>query len=194
MSSGIKKSSQEESTPTHSKKKSDEFVLPFKVVAGKIVANKPTESENKGDKSRSSVSETKQEKAKAPNEKTDITSSQKKVSNTERKQETEEKDSPKKESTQKEPSKKESSKKEDEEASSGSFTMQVGVFKSEEAAKNEQGKYSRMRMRTSIFEKEIAGETVYAVLVGNYATKADAETQRRLVQRVCNCPAFIVQK
>jgi cell division septation protein DedD len=186
------------------KKKSDEFVLPFKVVGGRIVANKRDDKESAEEISKENSKEnvkstSASEKKKSTDkdhslEKDDKSIKQEKKSADSKKESTDSKkestDS-KKESTD---SKKESSSKEEDEQSVSSFTMQVGVFKTEETAKAEQAKYTRMRMKTSLYEKEIAGEKVFAVLVGNYPTKADAETQRRLVQRVCNCPAFIVQK
>lgn len=166
-------------------KKSEEFILPFRVENGKIVSNKQNTGLAEEKSSATAAQEKKEKKNERKSDEEKKTTAEK--SRTEKNDITEEKSA--KHDTHPTDTKKKSAPE-----PVGAFTMQVGVFKSEDVAKAEQAKYTRMRMRSTIFPKEIAGENMYAVLVGNYATKDEAEAQRRLVQRVCNCPAFIVQK
>ncbi len=59
--------------------------------------------------------------------------------------------------------------------------MQVGVYSTIETAKAETDKFRQQRLRNEIIEKEINGKKMFAVIIGNYATKESAEKNREMV-------------
>lgn len=75
------------------------------------------------------------------------------------------------------------------------WAIQVGSFHSIEVAREESERITkRYRMRNSIIEKEVNGTKLFAVVVGNYATKEDAEASRKTVEKACNCDTMVIRK
>jgi len=82
--------------------------------------------------------------------------------------------------------------KTDASISASAYGLQVGVFKTREAANSERDKYSDMRFRTEIIEKTVEGEKMYAVVVGHYSTKTYANTARQNVKQHCDCDPIVL--
>lgn len=74
------------------------------------------------------------------------------------------------------------------------FGLQVGVFKNKEYAVTEVEKFQKQRMNATIVEKNVADETLYAVLIGNYSSRESAEAAKSIVDRQCNCNSIILEK
>ena len=45
-----------------------------------------------------------------------------------------------------------------------------------------------------IVEKEVNGKKMFAVIIGNYATKESLEKNRSIVEKICNCETIIYEK
>lgn len=80
---------------------------------------------------------------------------------------------------------------EDDEAKYG---LQVGIYRTYEAAKAERDKFSKLRMLSVVMEKEIDGEPFYAVVIGNYSSRESAETAKHIVHQQCKCSPIIYKK
>lgn len=74
------------------------------------------------------------------------------------------------------------------------YGLQVGVFRSAEAAKEEKDKYKNKGVAVEIREKEIGGEKMWSVVVGNYSSESNAEKAKAEVQRACECSPIIIKK
>lgn len=72
--------------------------------------------------------------------------------------------------------------------------LQVGVYSSEEAANKELDKFKKQRLRTEIVEKEVDDSKMYAVIIGNYATKESAEKNKTIVEKICGCTPIVYKK
>lgn len=89
----------------------------------------------------------------------------------------------------------ESIKKQSEESDQGStYGLQVGIFSTREAAQNEMKRFLAQRMRTEIREKNVDGDLMYAVVVGDYTSKASAEAAKTIVQQQCKCNPIVFKK
>ena len=75
-----------------------------------------------------------------------------------------------------------------------SWGLQVGVYTTIEAAKEETDKFRKQRLRNEIIEKEINGKKMFAVIIGNYATKESAEKNREIVEKICGCETMVYGK
>ncbi len=75
-----------------------------------------------------------------------------------------------------------------------SWGLQVGVYSTIEAAKEETDKFRQQRLRNEIIEKEINGKKMFAVIIGNYASKESAEKNREIVEKICGCETMIYGK
>lgn len=74
------------------------------------------------------------------------------------------------------------------------FGLQVGIYSTYDAAKRESEKYKNLRMINEIKPKKIGDETMYAVVIGDYKKKAEAEDAKGIIRRQCNCIPIIFEK
>lgn len=74
------------------------------------------------------------------------------------------------------------------------YGLQVGVYSTYEAAKNEVERFKKMRMLAEIKQKKIGNETMYAVVIGDYSSKESAENAKIIVQQQCKCIPIIFEK
>jgi cell division septation protein DedD len=74
------------------------------------------------------------------------------------------------------------------------FGLQIGVFREIESAEMEKEKYIKKRIRTEVVEREINGETMFSVVVGDYSTRDRAEKAKRIVSRECGCTPIVLEK
>lgn len=74
------------------------------------------------------------------------------------------------------------------------FGLQVGVYREMQRAETERDKYLAKRMRTEIIQREINGDILHAVVIGNYTTPERAESAKKIVKRECNCQPILIEK
>ena len=74
------------------------------------------------------------------------------------------------------------------------YGLQVGIYSTYEAAKQEVDRYKGLRMLAEIKQKKIGNETMYAVVIGDYANKMSAENAKPIVKQKCNCIPVIFEK
>ncbi|MFC2130368.1 SPOR domain-containing protein [Bacteroidota bacterium] len=74
------------------------------------------------------------------------------------------------------------------------YGLQVGIYSTYEAAKQEVGRYKNLRMLAEIKQKKIGNETMYAVVIGDYSKKISAENAKPIVKQKCNCIPIIFEK
>jgi hypothetical protein len=74
------------------------------------------------------------------------------------------------------------------------FSLQVGVFSSEQNAAAEVQKLIKARMRADVVEKNVGGQPRFAVVVGDYSTRAIAEKARSLVQKYTKTLPIVIPK
>ncbi|MFP4526960.1 MAG: SPOR domain-containing protein [Candidatus Kapaibacterium sp.] len=79
-------------------------------------------------------------------------------------------------------------------AEAESYGLQVGIYSSRDAATQEMKKYLRQRMYTEVREKEVDGEIMYAVVIGNYSTLESAHANKKIVKQQCGCNPIIFPK
>ncbi len=77
---------------------------------------------------------------------------------------------------------------------SGFWGLQVGIYKNKDSAENEREKFLTKRLRTKIEEKQVNGETMYAVVIGNYTSESSAEAAKKIVKQQCDCNPIIYKK
>lgn len=82
----------------------------------------------------------------------------------------------------------------EEEIDGDSYGLQVGIYSSWDAAKAEKERYRKYRMRSVIRRKEVDGNIMYAVVIGNYETKERAESSKQIVKELCNCNPIVFKK
>ena len=99
------------------------------------------------------------------------------------------------------PEKKEAPKEEplenkppDIEGNSGTYGLQVGIYRTKDAAEAEMNKFLRQRLRTEVLEKVVDGEPLWAVVIGNYTSKESAEAAKQIVEQQCNCKPLVFEK
>jgi hypothetical protein len=80
------------------------------------------------------------------------------------------------------------------EAALGRFSLQVGVFSSEQNAAAEVQKLIKARMRADVVEKNVGGQPRFAVVVGDYSSRAIAEKARSLVQKYTKALPIVIPK
>ena len=51
-----------------------------------------------------------------------------------------------------------------------------------------------LRMLADIKQKKLGNETMYAVVIGDYSSKASAENAKIIVQQQCKCIPIIFEK
>lgn len=71
--------------------------------------------------------------------------------------------------------------------------LQAGLYSSNKTAQAEMNKYKKKRMDARIVTKEVDDNTMYAVIIGTYKTKKDAEEARSFVNGECHCNPLIVK-
>jgi hypothetical protein len=79
-------------------------------------------------------------------------------------------------------------------ASEQRYTLQIGVFASEQNAALEVQKLIKARMRADVVEKRLGDQVRFAVVVGDYSTRANAEKARALVQKYTKTMPIVVPK
>jgi len=82
----------------------------------------------------------------------------------------------------------------EEEESKVFYGLQVGLFNTKDAAEVEMKKFLQQRMRTEVRTKMIGEEQKYAVVIGNYSSRASAESAKYYVNQQCNCNPIILEK
>ena len=80
------------------------------------------------------------------------------------------------------------------EETKGRFGLQVGIYSTYDAAKMEVERFKNMRMLADIKQKKLGNETMYAVVIGDYSSKASAENAKIIVQQQCKCIPIIFEK
>ncbi len=78
-------------------------------------------------------------------------------------------------------------------AATTKWGLQVGLFSTNKAAQAEMAKFKKKRMEARIITKEIEENTMYAVIVGVYKTKKEAEEAREVVNSACHCSPLVVK-
>lgn len=76
----------------------------------------------------------------------------------------------------------------------GRFGLQVGIYSTYDAAKMEVERFKNMRMLADIKQKKLGNETMHAVVIGDYSSKASAENAKIIVQQQCKCIPIIFEK
>jgi cell division septation protein DedD len=74
------------------------------------------------------------------------------------------------------------------------YGLQVGIYSTREAATLEMKKFLKQRMYTEVKEKEVNGETMYAVVIGNYTSLESATAAKKIVKQQCGCNPIIFPK
>ncbi len=74
------------------------------------------------------------------------------------------------------------------------YALQVGLFTSESNAAAEVQKFLKARMRADVTKKNIGSESRFAVLVGEYSSRENAEKARPTVQKYSKTLPFVVVK
>lgn len=77
---------------------------------------------------------------------------------------------------------------------SGFYGLQVGIFADPLRADEEMEKFLARRMRTEVLEKQVDGQTLYAVVIGKYSSMESAKAAKIIVEQQCNCEPIIFQK
>lgn len=72
--------------------------------------------------------------------------------------------------------------------------LQVAIYESSDAAEKEKEKFLNQRMRTEVITRLVENKTMYAVVVGNYSTKANAEAAKIIINQQCNCNPLILER
>ncbi len=72
--------------------------------------------------------------------------------------------------------------------------LQVAIFDSKDKAEKEKEKFISQRMRTEVVTKLVDNTPMYAVVVGNYSTKANAEAAKIIINQQCNCNPIILER
>ena len=81
-----------------------------------------------------------------------------------------------------------------EEEYTGYYGLQVGIYKNKESAEKERERFLVKRLRTEVTKKNINGETMFAVVIGNYTSKESAQAAKMIVKQQCECDPIIYRK
>lgn len=76
----------------------------------------------------------------------------------------------------------------------GFYGLQVGIYRDKASAEVEKDKFLKQRLRTSIEEKSVEGETMFAVVIGHYSSLQSAEAAKIIVKRQCGCEPVVYKK
>ncbi len=72
--------------------------------------------------------------------------------------------------------------------------LQVAIYESKESAEKEKEKFLSQRMRTEVIARNVDNKLMYAVVVGNYSTKANAEAAKIIINQQCNCNPLLLER
>jgi cell division septation protein DedD len=73
------------------------------------------------------------------------------------------------------------------------FALQVGVFPTKELAQARSNELRGRKIRAYALPKPSAGQGFYAVVIGPYATKEEANKKKSIVDGLCGCDSFRVE-
>jgi len=76
----------------------------------------------------------------------------------------------------------------------GKFALQVGIYSTQTAAKNEAAKFTKLRLVANVLPKKIGSATMFGVIIGEYKDRKTAENAKPLVAKHCNCIPLIIEK
>lgn len=85
-------------------------------------------------------------------------------------------------------------KKESKKESEGVYSLQVGLYSTEQGAEAEVAKFRQARMRTEVLEKMVGNEKKYAVIIGSYSSREAADKAKETVEKYCNCTPFVIER
>jgi cell division septation protein DedD len=73
------------------------------------------------------------------------------------------------------------------------FALQVGVFPSKDLAQARSTELRKRQIHSFALPKPSAGKGYYAVVIGPYATKDEANKKKPVVDRLCGCESYRVE-
>jgi cell division septation protein DedD len=73
------------------------------------------------------------------------------------------------------------------------YALQVGVFPSQKLADERLAELKKHNLQATALPKMIDGKKQYALVIGPYATKAEADKKKPGVATACDCQAFVVK-
>lgn len=74
------------------------------------------------------------------------------------------------------------------------FSLQVGSYSTKEKAEQEAKEFHQKRLRAVVTEKNVQGESKFAVFIGEYTSRSAAEKARVIVEKQCGCKPFVVSR
>lgn len=72
--------------------------------------------------------------------------------------------------------------------------LQVAIFDNQQSAETERDKFLSQRMRTEVINRNVDGKNMFAVIVGHYTSKSNAEAAKIIINQQCNCNPLIIEK
>lgn len=72
--------------------------------------------------------------------------------------------------------------------------LQVGIYSTKDKAELEKKKIEKLRMRTTLIERPIKGKNMFALVIGDYTSKALAEDAKKAVEAQCKCETIVYKK
>ncbi len=78
--------------------------------------------------------------------------------------------------------------------SKGKYGLQVGIYSTTGAANAEMRKFMSQGLITKVIEKDIDGDKMYAVVIGDYSSLDSAEAAKGIVANQCKCNPIIYKK
>jgi cell division septation protein DedD len=74
------------------------------------------------------------------------------------------------------------------------YGLQVGIYSTKEAADKEVARFKQQRLIAYVMNKDIDGNPMFAVVIGEYSSKESAEQAKKIVQSQCQCEPMIFKK
>ncbi len=78
--------------------------------------------------------------------------------------------------------------------SNGKYGLQVGIYSTTGAANAEMRKFMSQGLITKVIEKDVDGDAMYAVVIGDYSSLESAEAAKSIVANQCKCNPIIYKK
>ncbi len=78
--------------------------------------------------------------------------------------------------------------------SKGKYGLQVGIYSTTGAANAEMRKFMSQGLITKVIEKDVDGDNMYAVVIGDYSSLESAEAAKSIVANQCKCNPIIYKK
>lgn len=75
-----------------------------------------------------------------------------------------------------------------------SYGLQIGAFANQETAQVILDKYVKQRFYAEIIVKEVNGNNLFCVVIGNYSSKQTAENEKEEISKYCSCDPQVVKK